>query len=305
MLLPVLGDQYGVVLENGELELRLDGRRVHRLRTTSTPLPIAPPTLRHDPARSPAERSSDALPPEELITLEFAEHADRLRASCRRRTERDPDADRASGGEKEVVKRRLAASARPLAGDRDRRSRRAVPDLQRHARRPRSASTRSTRCSTRSRTAWPSGGWRPRRSTTAASSTINELAAIRHGGPAVFAATHQLLLELIGNGSVDGRPHRPPRRSLGSGRLSARPSARCVQPRYRAEWIRNRTPRMRRRTGPMRMARSPSGGTPSGPPREQRASPPADLLGRREDPRARRDAAGRLGDRTAPSATTS
>jgi (1->4)-alpha-D-glucan 1-alpha-D-glucosylmutase len=69
VLLPVLGDQFGVVLENGELELRLaDG--AFTVWYYNLPLPIAPPTYGMI-LRAAVPELGEALPPEELIALEF------------------------------------------------------------------------------------------------------------------------------------------------------------------------------------------------------------------------------------------
>ena len=96
---------------------------------------------------------------------------------------------------------------------------------------------------------------------------INELAAIRQEDPAVFAATHQLLLELIGNGSVDGvRIDHPDGLWDPAGYLRDLQRA-AFAARYRAEWVRNRTPDRIAADWPVANGRAlPGGGTLSGRP---------------------------------------
>ena len=237
VLLPVLGDQFGVVLENGELELRLaDG--AFTVWYYNLPLPIAPPTYGMI-LRAAVPELGEALPPEELIALEF----ESLLAAFERlpgQTEQDPEliSDR----------RRDQTVARAHLADLLERS----PEI-------RSAVEGAVRIfngtpgDTRSfdpldalleAQSYRLAFWR-----VAAEEinyrrffAINELAAIRQEEPAVFAATHQLLLELIGTGSVDGvRIDHPDGLWDPAGYLRDLQRA-AFAARYRAVWTRNQSP---------------------------------------------------------------
>ena len=141
--------------------------------------------------RAPCRRSATARPPDESTSLEFQSIARRLRAAAAARPSDDPELIERAAARRRSSSARLRRSARRAR----RRSRSAIeaavadfngrPGDARQLRPARRAAR------ARRRTGWPSGGWRPRRSTTAASSTINELAAIRQEDPAVFAATHR------------------------------------------------------------------------------------------------------------------
>jgi len=199
VLLPVLGDQYGVVLENGELELRLtDG--AFTVWYYSLPLPIAPPSFGMI-MRAALPALGDALPPEELITLEF----ESLLAAFERlpgQTERDPDLISERRRDQTVAKARLADLL-----DRSPEIRSAVEGAVRIFNgTPGDARSFDPLDALLEAQSYRLAFWR-----VAAEEinyrrffAINELAAIRQEDPSVFAATHQLLLELIGNGSVDG-----------------------------------------------------------------------------------------------------
>ena len=81
---------------------------------------------------------------------------------------------------------------------------RAVPTLNGDCRAIRGASTASTRCSRRSPIGWRTGEWRPRRSTTAASSTstISRRSAWRIR--TCSTRTHAFAFELLREGRIDG-----------------------------------------------------------------------------------------------------
>jgi len=237
VLLPVLGDQYGVVLENGELELRLtDG--AFTVWYYSLPLPIAPPSYGMI-MRAALPALGDALPPEELITLEF----ESLLAAFERlpgQTERDPDLISERRRDQTVAKARLADLL-----DRSPEIRSAVEGAVRIFNgTPGDARSFDPLDALLEAQSYRLAFWR-----VAAEEinyrrffAINELAAIRQEDPSVFAATHQLLLELIGNGSVDGvRIDHPDGLWDPAGYLRDLQRA-AFSTRYRAEWIRNRTP---------------------------------------------------------------
>ena len=69
VLLPILGDQYGAVLESGELRLSLD-EGAFRIDYYDNPLPIAPPTY---PLilRRPLPRLLETMPADDLSLLEY------------------------------------------------------------------------------------------------------------------------------------------------------------------------------------------------------------------------------------------
>ena len=110
---------------------------------------------------------------------------------------------------------------------------------------------------------------------------INELAAIRQEEPAVFAATHELLLRLVGEGKIDGRPDRPPGRPLGSRRLLPLPAARRLPRPLPGALLARKPPRGARALGVGQTSnrRSPPGGMGDGPttgrPRPPRPALPA------------------------------
>ncbi len=197
VLLPLLGDQYGVVLERGELQLRFDaanGR--YTLDYYDHRLPIDPSSyaalLRDVRAALPVSTGAidafdallaafDALPPRD---------ADDAAAVAQRRSD------------KTALKQRLArlVAAEPALGD-------AI-----------AAQVRRLNGDTADRASFDAldaliaaqpyvlAHWR------VASDQINyrrffdinELAALRMEDPAVFDATHRLILELVAAGAVDG-----------------------------------------------------------------------------------------------------
>ncbi|MGH2531887.1 MAG: malto-oligosyltrehalose synthase [Thermomicrobiales bacterium] len=199
VLLPVLGDHYGVVLERGELALRYAGG-AFTVWYFEQPLPIAPPTypaILRPPLADLADRF-DLADPHLLEYQSIITAFERLAAN----DERDPDLIAERQREQVVAKRRLADLLR------------AAPKIEAAV-----ASSVAQINGTPSEPAsfddvdrlldWQSyrlAFWR-----TAAEEinyrrffAINELAAIRQEEPAVFEATHELLLGLIGDGSVSG-----------------------------------------------------------------------------------------------------
>jgi (1->4)-alpha-D-glucan 1-alpha-D-glucosylmutase len=201
VLLPLLGDHYGSVLARGELQLAFNAERgefdiiyfEHRL-------PI-------DPAEYPRivghgiERLADALGAanEHLLELQslltaFGNLPSRHGIDASRRAERDRD--------KEIHKRRLAALAA------------AEPAIQRHIADcvaalngdPQDPDSFDGLHGLIRAQAWRAAYWR-----VAADDInyrrffdINDLAGLRMENPAVFDATHRLVLELIGAGKLHG-----------------------------------------------------------------------------------------------------
>ncbi|HET8523459.1 MAG TPA: malto-oligosyltrehalose synthase, partial [Thermomicrobiales bacterium] len=201
VLLPVLGGPYGDVLERGELTLLFDpAEGSFTVDYFQTPLPIAPPTypLILQPALDQLART---LPEDDLTRLELESLItafDRLPAN----NERDPELVQERRREQIVDKRRLATlvESEPAvaAAVVD-----AVAAINGQVGDPASFDQLDQLLDAQSyRLAY----WR-----VAAEEinyrrffAINELAAIRQELPEVFAATHTLLLDLIGQGRVSG-----------------------------------------------------------------------------------------------------
>ena len=181
VLLPVLGDAYGAVLERQEITLEYDDGafRVALLRSRCSRSRRAPTT------------ASSALGAGRLLERDrrrqrrrhrVPQHPHRHPAPARAATAQEPELRAERDREKEVIKRRLAAltaaSPRVLA-----HIERAVDRAQRRGRGRRAASTRSTRCCPRRpyRLAY----WRVagEEINYRRFFDINELAAIRDGGP--------------------------------------------------------------------------------------------------------------------------
>jgi (1->4)-alpha-D-glucan 1-alpha-D-glucosylmutase len=199
VLLPLLGDQYGVVLENGELKLRLEDG-AFTVWYYHVPLPIAPPTYGQILGDAmPA--IEEALSPEEILLLEFQSIVstfDRLPAQ----DEQDPELVAERLREQTVAKVRLAdlLSRSPEIAS-------AVDDaVTRINGTPGAAPSFDLLDRLLGAQSYRLAYWR-----VAAEEinyrrffAINELAAVRQEVPEVFAASHRLLFELIGSGSVDG-----------------------------------------------------------------------------------------------------
>jgi (1->4)-alpha-D-glucan 1-alpha-D-glucosylmutase len=195
VLLPVLGDQYGVVLENKELKLGF-AEGAFALSYYGLPLPISPRTypmiLRRALPAVEAEHEPDALP-----LLEFQS----LIAAFERLGDEEMDlADR--DREQFLAKRRLAQLAEDDPGVR-RAIQRAVKALNGVEGKPASFDALDDLIT---RQFYRLAFWRVavdeinyRRFFA-----INELAAIRQEVPEVFDDTHRLLLRFVAEGKVDG-----------------------------------------------------------------------------------------------------
>ncbi len=197
VLLPILGDQYGRVLERGELQVRYEAGAFF-LSYFDHEFPIAPGTYRHV-----LEIALEFLEPhrEEDFYPEFQSIITALE-NLPRRNETDPERVELRAREKEVVKRRL-----------DRRCAEAPPVQEAIAQAV--AKMNGTPGDARSfdpldellnDQAYRLSYWR-----VAAEEInyrrffdINDLAAIRMELPEVFDATHELLLELVGARAVTG-----------------------------------------------------------------------------------------------------
>jgi (1->4)-alpha-D-glucan 1-alpha-D-glucosylmutase len=200
VLIPTLGDHYGVILENGELQIRFTAEAgTFTLCYYGDPFPISPPTypaILHLALESLVEFPPDD--PDLLDLQSIVTQLERLPASD------ETDASRIAEKLREqvVAKRRLA----DLVG-------RSTPA--REAIEAAVATINGTPGDPRSfnrldqlleRQVFRLAYWR-----VAAEEinyrrffAINELAAIRQEEPAVFAATHALLLELLGSGQARG-----------------------------------------------------------------------------------------------------
>jgi (1->4)-alpha-D-glucan 1-alpha-D-glucosylmutase len=197
ILIPLLGDQYGRVLERGELRVNYDAGRFF-LRYFEHEFPISPGTYRHvlqialDQLSEHKEEDYYAELQSILTALEYLP----------RRAETDPERIAERAREKEVIKRRL-----------DRRCQEA-PAVQEAIEKsltiingtpgdPRSFDALDALLSDQ---AYRLAFWR-----VAAEEInyrrffdVNDLAAIRMELPEVFDETHRLLLELVGSGAVTG-----------------------------------------------------------------------------------------------------
>jgi (1->4)-alpha-D-glucan 1-alpha-D-glucosylmutase len=197
VLLPILGDQYGRVLERGELQVRFDAGAFY-LRYYDHEFPIAPGTYRHI-----LELALEKLAPfkDEDFYAEFQSIITALEY-LPRRTETDPERIAERAREKEIIKRRL--ERRCLEAPQVQAAvAQAVAEINGTPGQPRSFDALDLLLNDQS---YRLAFWR-----VAAEEInyrrffdVNDLAAIRMELPEVFDATHQLLLELIGAGAVTG-----------------------------------------------------------------------------------------------------
>ena len=231
VLLPILGDQYGLVLERGELRLAYaDGR--FTLRYFDHELPINPRQVPRDPRRRTATstRRGDDAP-------DLAEYRSILTAlrNLPAYTETEPDRMAERQREKEVARDRLA---RLVA--RAPRVARHVEALRRRLQRPGRAPSACTRCSRRSPIAWPTGAPPPHEINYRRFFDINELAGLRMEDPEVFAAAHGLPARAGRRRPGDRPAPRPHRRPVRSGRLPGDAAARAPRAAGAAAPVRSR-----------------------------------------------------------------
>jgi (1->4)-alpha-D-glucan 1-alpha-D-glucosylmutase len=199
VLLPILGDQYGRILENQELRLEYaDG--AFRLRYHETALPIAPRSATQILAHR-LEALTAALGETDLSLQEYQSVITAL-TNLPSRTETAPDRVRERMREKEVIRRRLARLV-----DSCEAIRASIEETVRvfNGKRgdPRSFDLLDRLLDDQ---AYRLAYWR-----VAAEEInyrrffdINELAAIRMENPAVFRETHRLILRLLEEGKVTG-----------------------------------------------------------------------------------------------------
>ncbi|MBA3416748.1 MAG: malto-oligosyltrehalose synthase [Chloroflexia bacterium] len=199
VLLPILGDHYGVVLEKGELELGFaDG--AFTVCYYATPLPIAPPTY-PTVLRLPLPELAEAFAPDDPAFLEYQSI---VTAFERLAPQDEPDPDLVAERRREqiVARRRLAelVADTPVVAEAIEAAVRAFNGTADDARSfdllDGLLGEQTYRLSS-FRTAAEEINYRR-------FFAINELASVRQEVPAVFAAAHALLLRLIAEEKVDG-----------------------------------------------------------------------------------------------------
>ena len=197
VLLPILGDQYGRVLERGELKVRFEAGAFY-LNYYEHEWPIAPRTYRHI-----LEIALALLEPhrDEDFYAEFQSIMTAL-DYLPRRNETDPARIAERAREKEIVKRRLERRCNEAPQVRE-AIERAVTQINGTPGDARSFDALDQLVHDQ---AYRLSFWR-----VAAEEInyrrffdINDLAAIRMELPEVFDSAHKLLLELVGSGAVTG-----------------------------------------------------------------------------------------------------
>ena len=197
VLLPILGDQYGRVLERGELQVHFDAGAFY-LRYYDHEFPIAPGTYRHI-----LEIALENLTPykDEDFYAEFQSILTALEY-LPKRTETDPERIAERTREKEIIKRRLERRCleEPLIQQAIDKA------LVKINGRPGDARSFDKLDEMLNAQSYRLAFWR-----VAAEEInyrrffdVNDLAAIRMELPEVFDATHKLLLNLVGAGAVTG-----------------------------------------------------------------------------------------------------
>jgi (1->4)-alpha-D-glucan 1-alpha-D-glucosylmutase len=198
ILLPVLGDPYGVVLERGELKLSL-AEGAFTVHYYQTPLPIAPPT--YPLILTPALERLGGLDEEDPARLELAS----IITSCQRlpgATATDPEELAERRREQIVIKRRIAdlmasspevaaaieASVTEINGDPEQPNSFDLLDQLLDAQNYRLSSFRTAGEEINYRRFF----------------AINELAAVREEERDVFTAAHARLLQLLEEGAITG-----------------------------------------------------------------------------------------------------
>src|SRR5438067_2549742 len=197
VLLPILTDQYGRVLERGELQVRFEEGAFY-LGYRNQKLPIAPGTYRfvlEVALENLAEYKDEAFYAEFQSILTALEYLPR-------RTETDPERIAERAREKEIVKRRLERRCQE-APQVQRAIEKALAQINGRPGDPRSFDRLDELLNAQS---YRLAFWR-----VAAEeinyrrfSDVNDLAAIRMELPEVFDAAHQLVVDLVRTGAVTG-----------------------------------------------------------------------------------------------------
>src|SRR5437868_13039661 len=195
VLLPILGDQYGRVLERGELQVRFE-EGTFCVRYGERELPIAPGTYRHIlevALKNLAEYKDDDFYAELQSILTALEYLPK-------RTETDPKRIAERAREKEIIKRRLERRCSE-APEVQKAIEQALAQINGKPGDARSFDKLDELLNAQS---YRLAFWR-----VAAEEInyrrffdINDLAAIRMELPEVFDAAHQLVLGLVGSGAV-------------------------------------------------------------------------------------------------------
>jgi (1->4)-alpha-D-glucan 1-alpha-D-glucosylmutase len=201
VLLPFLGDQYGVVLERGEIRLGFDPEAgTFSLAYYENRLPVAPPTyplvLRHG-----LDRLIATVPPDDLDLLDFQSIITALER-LPGQDETDPELIAERQREQVVAKHRLAEVVRRSEPIRAAVTA-AIDAFNGDPADPRSFDALDALLEAQT---YRLSYWK-----VAAEEinyrrffAINELAAVRQEEPAVFAASHALVLGLLAEGRVTG-----------------------------------------------------------------------------------------------------
>ncbi len=196
VLLPILGDQYGNVLEAGQLRLACaDGAfTVHYY---DTPLPVSPPTYPLILRRALLALEA-ALPPEDIDLLEYQS----LITALERLDEMPADATELRLREQAVARHRLAALVE-RSGAIASALEETIAAINGTKAKPRSFDALDELLQAQ---AYRVAFWRVagEEINYRRFFAINTLAAIRQEEPAVFAASHELVLELLAVGMADG-----------------------------------------------------------------------------------------------------
>src|SRR5215212_4963994 len=197
VLLPILGDQYGRVLERGELKVRFEAGAFY-LSYYEHQFPIAPGTYRYilDVALENLAGHKDNDFYAELQSIRTA--LDYLP----RRTETDPEKIAERAREKEIIKRRLERRCQEASQVQEA----IAAAVERINGKPGDARSFDILDELLNAQAYRLAFWR-----VAAEEInyrrffdINDLAAIRQEVPEVFETTHRFLLELVRSGAVTG-----------------------------------------------------------------------------------------------------
>ena len=197
VLLPILSDQYGRVLERGELQVRFEEGAFY-LAHRNQKLPIAPGTYRlvlEMALENLAEYKEEEFYGEFQSILTALEYLPR-------RTETDPEKIAERAREKEIVKRRLERRCQE-APQVQRAIEKALAQINGRPGDPRSFDRLDELLNAQS---YRLAFWR-----VAAEEInyrrffdVNDLAAIRMELPEVFDAAHQLVVDLVRTGAVSG-----------------------------------------------------------------------------------------------------
>ncbi|MFN2541306.1 MAG: malto-oligosyltrehalose synthase [Chthoniobacterales bacterium] len=197
VLLPILGDQYGRVLERGELKVHFDSGAFY-LTYYEHQFPIAPGTYRFI-----LDRAIEILA--EHKSEDFYAELQSIRTALEylpRRNETDPKKIAERAREKEIIKRRLERRCEQ-APQVQQAIEHAVEEINGRPGAPRSFDTLDELLNAQ---AYRLAFWR-----VAADEInyrrffdVNDLAAIRQEEPEVFEATHKCLLDLVRAGAVTG-----------------------------------------------------------------------------------------------------